>query len=129
LKKKSLNHHKMLVYRSGSGFLVHQVNAACFRPLECHEKVVVHDPIQAVMKQLEWFLGLMNSHRPFLLASCALLTNALRASRSSSSSFPPWLPPLSLSSTLVAANPLVHQFQGVLSMAANASKTHMGAIS
>ncbi len=24
-----------------------------------------HDPIEAVMKQLEWFLGLMNSHRPF----------------------------------------------------------------
>jgi hypothetical protein len=114
-------------------FLGHNVDSSGISPMEKHVKALTDFPPPSDLKQLQRFLGLINFYRRFLpgiAGTLQPLTDLLRGnpktlvwSESAAAAFG------AAKAALTAATSLVHPLPGaVISLATDASDTHIGAV-
>ena len=114
-------------------FLGHNVDSSGISPMEKHVKALTDFPPPSDLKQLQRFLGLINFYRRFLpgiAGTLQPLTDLLRGnpktlvwSDSAAAAFG------AAKTALAAATSLVHPLPGaVISLATDASDTHIGAV-
>jgi hypothetical protein len=129
----ALNLEKCIFAVPELDFLGHRISAAGIAPLRDNVQVILDFPKPTDCKSLQRFLGMINFYRRFLPGAARTL-RPLTAALSGNPKTLPWTPNMETAfaaakKALVAAVPLSHPLLGVvLSLAADASDTHVGAV-
>jgi hypothetical protein len=114
-------------------FLGHRISGAGVAPLRDNVQVILNFTKPTDCKSLQRFLGIINFYHRFLPGAAGTL-RPLTAALSGNPKALPWTPNMETAfaaakKALVAAVPLSHPLPGaVLSLAADASDTHVGAV-
>jgi hypothetical protein len=128
-----INPAKCTVMVSSLSFLGHNLDASGISPMEKHVKALAEFPPPSDLKDLQRFLGLINFYRRFLPGIAGILqplTDLLRSNPKSLS----WSDSAAAAfcaakAALISATALAHPLPGaVISLAADASDTHIGGV-
>jgi hypothetical protein len=131
-----INPDKCLLACKSIDFLGHCLSASGIAPLPSRVQAIADFPRQAMVKQLQAFLGLFNFYRHFIPAAAKLVLPLTRSLRGGPKGTTPlaWSPAMAaafqaarvaLSSSAVLAHPVAG---AELSLVTDASATHVGAV-